>query len=412
MQKDKSNFVLLVMGDSPDARFLVSFNSKLSVKENIEIVFQKPNPHWQGHLDLAEETQIYFNGGLINPDTVTSDLLELGSSPVLVIRNKLTPLAVDVCISSDSMDRKTAPSLKSIITPSLTPEELLNESQLGDDFQDHTWYGKPIDECSGVDVFSLQNEKRRKRLDNAMSFWEQGIREPCTVEIRPRVNWEWPPRLRFPPPWTGFTILLSALVLMIFVAALFLYHPNGYSVKLLSPQDCFVQIEGQRDLLKQESKGVFQFTTKMKNGETKIVVYPKMNAIWDTTLTLGSIFWGDTIKVELKPPHGSGKIISVNVEDNRGAGNPLSYVLRINGFEEEKGSHLLPSQLELPEGRYEIGYFNKEENKLVEPENVYVNHHLGRQIRKTTAGIIVSVPGLAGRDSLKMSLQFKIMSPE
>jgi len=205
---------------------------------------------------------------------------------VLNIRDLSKDVKLSVRFKPDNYDE----SIESVF---VKPKGLLSKSKALLEFseklkKEYTFFGRRLRKYNLI--------YNRKKLDLNSSLISQGIRQDIEVLFKPRIWFEWPPRLIWPPPpITTYLIGLFLLVIIGVMVNFYFINPISEFDVTITCNDCRIYSEDD-DFLGVDSCSI----QGCRAGDLNLVLYPKRYPIQNYSLELKSKgrllpFWDDEL---------------------------------------------------------------------------------------------------------------------
>lgn len=349
MSFGKSTYILKYEGP-PLAEMLVVFDNNQTAGANLDTVLPAaiergfiPHHCRQCRFELEHQKR------LLSRDLPLSNQ-GVRDHETLILRDLSNSVKINVSCFPDNV-----PGVIETITADPTQELRPQvDAQLLAKLKPYRFYGRRLKK------YQLFREK--KKLDLKATLRSLDMHSDFTTLMKPRVWFEWPPRLLWPPgPYTTYVIVLSCMVLVALTVYWIMSRPQPETSRMvqvhcLSPCKIY---DGQEHLL-----GVTDYIDRLSAGEHKLAFYHADFPVFDTTIM---------IDPKTIPPNDT---LVLTVDATSRFRNKTKVELRVSGFDSDQGDrvYLSPSplllinrfavnpdtilshRLFLPTGIYEIRY--------------------------------------------------------
>jgi hypothetical protein len=301
--KNDQGIYILRFGDSNFRDMIVSFTDNLTIHDNLESII--PDAIKKGYLPnscSAEYAELEYKGKTLNSKSQLKDhnILE---NEILILRDLSAAIRVSLRFRLNKKGEivKPAPKLnkkdeivESVeIRPNVPLREALKDAATKIR-EKYRYYGRKF---SKYDLF-LDNNK----LDQVKSLKAQGITSAVELQFKPRIFFEWPPRLIWPPgPYTTYAIIGAALIVMIagylWYLTEFPIRPN-FEVRFICKSECYVY-EGNNLLGVITDKDSI-LERQLPEGPYKFKMFPKNLPIFNKAISYKAKRSKDLIVQEIR----------------------------------------------------------------------------------------------------------------
>lgn len=355
--------VKLSEGDKQE--MLVRLRDNETLRANLTRMI--PKAIEQGYLSKdcsANHVRIDHQDRVLNLD-LPLDEQEVREHDVLVLRNMACEIRMDI---------RYKPDKSGAVEESVTvdPTAVLREA-LGD-FADKL-RGKYRFHGRRLKKYHILHGK--KKLNLKKSLRSQDIDRDLDVVFRPRVWFEWPPGLIWPPgPFTTYTIGAVVLLLLVGYAILNAYAGSKqYMATIVSTRTCKI-VDPPAEVLREDEV----FAIPLSVGDHTITIYPKRYPIQEKTVTVKKnlIPWRKSVEFSIDPAEAYGDATPIEITfDGRYETPPWAlgrtprinriegHELVINRFVYENVDGGPTIQTRLHRGPYEIKYDGIPEEQFV-----------------------------------------------
>ena len=338
---------ILRFGPEGKKDMLIKFRNDETLRENLARII--PNAIRQGLLPescSADHVEIDYKERTLNLNLPVNEQ-NLNEYDVLVLRDLSCSVKISMRIKPD----KSEPIVQSVtVEPNTVLKEALKDF-IGGLSKKHKFYGRRVKR------YDLLLGDRKLDLDRTPR--SQGIKNDISVTFKPRIRFEWPPGLFWPPgPYTTYlmVIVAVALVVTVILAYRHLWHDEIY-VTLKSEWPCkFYDWDGEY-LGEKEAQARL-----LKVGRPYVfTVYPREFPIYEETVHFKERSRDDRLTIEVNPESKFKEYGKANVKiqgfkhNDPGKRLPQGVGVLVNQFPYRTNA-FVETDLQLVQGKYEIQY--------------------------------------------------------
>jgi len=258
---------------------LEEFVSSDTLRENLERIIPKLKLLGiLGENVSTDDVEVHYNGKPLNLDLPFSEQ-NVKADAVLELLDLSSRVRMAIRYEADRGTRKLFSKhargplvLESVaVNPTVPLKEALKDSV--DKLRSkRRFYGRKLWK------YNLIHNK--VKLDKNRSLRDQGIGHDVEVFLRPRILFEWPPGLLWPPkPYTTYLLSIIFFVVVGIVVYYWTRRVEDFYVILRCKQECKILKKGEVSLAS-------EFADTLHVGKHDFTIFPKDYPIFDTTITL------------------------------------------------------------------------------------------------------------------------------